>query len=43
MSLSYSYHLVTPLSAVLGFFGPGTGPTTIPITDKTVMALNPGT
>ncbi len=43
VSLSYSYHLVTPLSAIMGFFGSGTGPTTIPITDKTVMALNPGT
>jgi hypothetical protein len=43
VSLSYSYHLVTPLSAVMGFFGSGSGPTTIPITDKTVMALNPGT
>ena len=34
--------LVTPLSAVMGFFGAGTGPTAIPITDRTVMALNPG-
>jgi hypothetical protein len=42
VSLTYSYHLVTPLSAVMGFFGGG-GPSTIPITDKTVMALNPGT
>ena len=42
VSLTYSYHLVTPLSAVMGFFGGG-GPATIPIADKTVMALNPGT
>jgi hypothetical protein len=26
----------------MGFFGPGTGPTVIPIGDRTVMALNPG-
>jgi Flp pilus assembly protein TadG len=39
--VTYSYLPVTPLSAVMNFFG-GTGPTAIPITDKTVMALNPG-
>ncbi len=42
VSLKYDYQLVTPLSAAMGFFGPGTGPTTIPIGDRTVMALNPG-
>ena len=42
VSLKYDYELVTPLSAVMGFFGPGSGPTTIEIGDKTVMALNPG-
>ncbi len=42
VSLKYSYELVTPLSAVMGFFGSGTGPTTIPISDRTIMALNPG-
>jgi TadE-like protein len=42
VSLNYSYELVTPLSAVMGFFGPGSGPTTIPISDRTIMALNPG-
>jgi hypothetical protein len=41
VSLKYDYELVTPLSAVMGFFGPP-GPTTIEIGDKTVMALNPG-
>ena len=39
--VQYSYKPVTPLSAVMSFFG-GPGPTTIPISDKTVMALNPG-
>jgi Flp pilus assembly protein TadG len=39
--VSYVYQPVTPLAAVMGFFG-GAGPATIPITDKTVMALNPG-
>lgn len=38
--VSYTYVPVTPLSAVMDFFGGG-GPATIPITDKTVMALNP--
>ena len=41
VSLKYDYHLVTPLSAAMGFFGPS-GPTVIPIGDRTVMALNPG-
>lgn len=41
VSLKYDYELVTPLSAVMGFFGPP-GPTTIEIGDRTVMALNPG-
>lgn len=42
VSLKYDYHLITPLSAAMGFFGPGSGPTAIPIGDRTVMALNPG-
>jgi TadE-like protein len=42
VSLKYDYQLITPLSAAIGFFGPGSGPTTIPIGDRTVMALNPG-
>lgn len=40
VSVSYTYQPVTPLAAVMGFFG-GSGPATIPITDRTVMALNP--
>lgn len=40
VSVSYSYTYVTPLAAILTFFGPG-GPATLPITDRTVMALNP--
>jgi TadE-like protein len=43
VSLSYDYYLVTPLSAAMGFFGSGSGPASIPISDKTIMALNPGT
>ncbi len=42
VSLKYDYHLVTPLSAAMGFFGPGTGPSAFEIGDRTVMALNPG-
>ena len=42
VGVTYNYQLVTPLSAVMGFFGGGPGPSTIPMTDKTVMALNPG-
>ena len=42
ISLKYDYHLVTPLSAAMGFFGPGSGPTAFEIGDRTVMALNPG-
>lgn len=40
VSLSYTYEPVTPLGAVMDFFG-GAGPATIPINDRTVMALNP--
>lgn len=39
--VNYNYQAVTPLAAVMSFFG-GPGPNTIPISDKTVMALNPG-
>lgn len=39
--IQYDYTAVTPLAAVMSFFG-GPGPNTIPISDKTVMALNPG-
>jgi TadE-like protein len=41
VSLKYRYTMVTPLGAVLGFFGPG-GATGVDISDRTVMALNPG-
>jgi Flp pilus assembly protein TadG len=40
VSISYQYKYVTPLAAVLGFFGPaGSGGLTI--TDHSVMSLNP--
>lgn len=40
VSISYDYHFVTPLAAAVGFFGPS-GSSTLAISDKTVMALNP--
>jgi hypothetical protein len=40
VSLKYTYTLVTPMSAIMGFFGPG-GPATLPMSDQSVMALNP--
>jgi hypothetical protein len=40
VSVKYTYHLVTPLAAVLTFFGPG-GVATLPRGDQTVMSLNP--
>jgi hypothetical protein len=40
VSLSYTYTMVTPLSAIEKFFGPA-GPATLLMTDKTVMSLNP--
>ena len=42
VSLAYTYRMVTPLSAIYQFFGPK-GPATLPMTDKTMMALNPAT
>jgi hypothetical protein len=38
--IDYSYQYVTPLAALIGFFGPS-GTATMPITDRTIMALNP--
>ena len=40
VSVKYSYVAVTPLAGILGFFGGG-GWTTLPMSDRTVMALNP--
>jgi Flp pilus assembly protein TadG len=40
VSVNYSYHYVTPLSGIMRFFG-GSGGSTLPISDKTVMNLNP--
>ena len=40
VALTYTYRPVTALSAILGFFG-GKGAATIPMTDRSVMALNP--
>ncbi len=39
ISLTYTYHFVTPLAAVEGFFGGGSP--TLTMVDKTVMQLNP--
>jgi hypothetical protein len=40
ISLTYTYQFQTPLAAVLRFFG-GAGSTTLTLTDRTVMQLNP--
>lgn len=40
VSIRYTYRFVTPLAAVMGFFGPN-GASSLPISDRTVMALNP--
>jgi hypothetical protein len=40
VSITYTYVLNTPLSAILGFFGGG-GPATLGMADRTVMAMNP--
>ena len=40
VSVRYRYNFVTPLSAIVGFFGPS-GASNITISDRTVMALNP--
>jgi len=42
VSLTYTYKMITPLSAIFQFFGPK-GPPTLPMRDQTVMALNPKT
>jgi TadE-like protein len=41
VSLTYTYNFVTPLAAVLGFFGGGNP--TLTLTDRTVMLLEPTT
>lgn len=40
VSIRYTYQFVTPLAAVMGFFGPN-GASSLAISDRTVMALNP--
>jgi hypothetical protein len=40
ISLTYTYRLETALGSVLGFFG-GSGWSTITVSDRTVMSLNP--
>jgi hypothetical protein len=40
VSIRYTYDFVTPLANILSFFGPP-GSVTLPISDRTVMALNP--
>jgi hypothetical protein len=39
VSITYNYRMVTPFPAMLAFFGGG--PAQIPITDRSVMAMNP--
>ena len=41
VSVTYTYTLVTPMSAIFRFFGPGAGPATYAMNDRSVMALNP--
>ncbi len=40
VSINYTYQFVTPLSMIMAFFGPN-GPASLPISDRTIMALNP--
>jgi hypothetical protein len=40
IALDYTYQMQTGLGGVLGFFG-GTGWASIPVSDRTVMSLNP--
>ncbi len=40
VSLTYTYRMQTGLGSILGFFG-GTGWSTIAVSDRTVMAMNP--
>ncbi len=40
VSLTYTYQMVTPLGSLLRFFG-GSGASTLPLSDRTVMSLNP--
>lgn len=40
IALTYRYSLVTPLPSVLAFFGGG--PIQLTISDRTIMAMNPG-
>jgi hypothetical protein len=40
VQLIYNYAYRTPLQAIMSFFGGG-GPATLPMRDRTVMAMNP--
>lgn len=40
VSITYTYRPVTALSVIMGFFG-GPGPASLPMSDRSVMALNP--
>ena len=40
VAISYTYQAVTPLASIARFFG-GPGWATLPVSDQTVMALNP--
>lgn len=39
VSVKYTYRFVTPLASILSFFGGGSA--TLPMTDRTVMTMNP--
>jgi len=41
VSIDYTYDMITPLSALGRFFGGSGSGTTIPMSDRSVMALNP--
>ena len=40
VGVRYTYRLVTPLAAAMGFFG-GSGSSSIAVSERTVMAMNP--
>lgn len=41
VAVRYTYRFVTPLAALMGFFGGGPGSATIAVSERAVMAMNP--